>query len=133
MLLMTKTLEGSSPGFEVQTVEVVEGYLLVRLRVGKQRQEEYRDTPMGRHRTRRTLLQDGVILSDESGNSVSPLQSVGSGDGPFAGMEEIAFPLMPSLSLEDILTLETADVRLRFAVVKPGPAAAVSFDTVGRG
>lgn len=132
MLLMTEMLEGSSPGFEVQTVEVVEGYLLVRLRVGDERQE-YLDTPRGVRLTRRSLLEDGVILSDESGNRVSPLQSVSSGGGPFAGMEDIAFPLMPSLSLEGALTLDTADVHLRFAVATPGPAAAESFDTVGRG
>ncbi|WP_146145797.1 hypothetical protein [Arthrobacter woluwensis] len=64
MLLMTEMLEGSSPGFEVQTVEVVEGYLLVRLRVGDERRE-YLDTPRGVRLTRRSLLEDGVILSDE--------------------------------------------------------------------
>ncbi|MDQ0709229.1 hypothetical protein QFZ52_001881 [Arthrobacter woluwensis] len=132
MLLRTETLEGSSPGFEVQTVEIVEGYLLVRLRVDDERQE-YVDTPRGVRLTRRSLLADGVNLSDESGNRLSPLQSAGFSDGPFAGMEDIAFPLMPSLSLEDTLTLETADVHLRFAVVKPGPTGAEPFDTVGRG
>jgi hypothetical protein len=129
---MTETLEGSSPGFEVQTVEVVEGYLLVRLRVGDERQE-YLDTPRGVRLRWRSLLEDGVILSDESGTRLSPLQSVGSGDGPFAGLEDIAFPLMPSLSLKGTLTLDTADVHLRFAVVTPGPTAAEPFDAVGRG
>ncbi|WP_287903144.1 hypothetical protein [Arthrobacter sp.] len=113
-------------------MEVVEGYLLVRLRVGDERQE-YLDTPRGVRLRRRGLLEDGVILSDESGNSVSPLQSVGSGDGPFAGMEDIAFPLMPSLSLEDTLSLDTADVHLRFAVVKPGRAATEPLDPADRG
>lgn len=131
VLLMTETLEGSSPGFEVQTVEIVEGYLLVRLRVDDER-KEYTDTPRGVRLRQRSLLEGGVILSDESGNRVSPLQSVGSGDGPFAGMEDIAFPLMPTLSLEGTLTLDTVDVHLRFAVVTRWPTTAEPIDTVGR-
>jgi hypothetical protein len=96
---MPTVLSQTGIDFHVQFVEIVDNYVLIRVRCDDMR-------PSGPHGIERPVVTDEwFTLSDAGGHSVELLQISAAGSGPFAGIVDLAFPVSSDIDFDAPITL----------------------------
>lgn len=103
-----KVLEQTGIAFSVQTIETTDNYFLIRIRTEEMIASGYHDTKIP------AVSREKFTLSDGRETEVTMIQSSTQGDGPFAGIVDLAFPTDPGFDLGSPLTLASENTRLTF-------------------
>ncbi|WP_285727635.1 hypothetical protein [Psychromicrobium xiongbiense] len=106
-----QTISHSGVDLGLQTLETTESYILIRLRD--------QELVASRHRNGANLAKtiEQFTLSDGSGMTVTLAQRSTQGDGPFAGIVDLAFPLVPGFDLKSSIVLASGKGQLVFLVL----------------
>lgn len=94
----------------LQSVEITEDFVLLRLREGEPGSLRKHDRPSRTVETERFTLRVG------NGEPVPMSHSVSTGEGPFLGITDLAFPKSAPLNLEETFTLASQNCRIDFRI-----------------
>lgn len=96
--------------FFLQSVETTDNFVLLRLREAEQGSLINADPTNRKVETERFTLRNG-------NNEAVPMSHlVSTGEGPFSGIVDVAFPKSDSLDLEDTFALTSKSCRLHFRI-----------------
>ncbi|UAJ78365.1 hypothetical protein IT072_13970 [Leifsonia sp. ZF2019] len=101
------TLAGDET-LELQSVEIVEDRILLRLR-------DFASAPGPRGTKQPLAVGTQWTLADHNGTSETLAEQAASGSGPFAGQVDIAFRIGRALAPAEELQLRSADRSIRFS------------------